>query len=447
MPHVDEAPRPKIAIQIPDDPGNGDDGRRRDINSFTLTADVRSLWDPFNFTIPNPDGKFTYMLRYELFPLQIWHSDPYVQNGVERIWYRGVITKTGQKVTDQGRVITFSGYDAGWYLSSHAPYHVRIRGAQIPDLCKKLIDPSWGVKYVFEGNFGKQLKQGRVDAETRKYLSEAKAASEAQAAQIAAATPPGARAPSRQEVATSIFARFKAMIPVIQTMPGETVADVLARYARLQGALMNMHPDGNLCFFKPNYDKPADYVFHCHEAGHPQAHLTNVYQPDYQRDGEAIVNDVSCIGTRIVGLTMPNTADPNEGKFVGRYINRNIAGPTALPGGAAGPVQTLSASPLRRHAFMDPDRLDKRQAAARARWRFDQGVYERETLTYIHQGHSQRRPDGTAIPFVENSMAEVHDSLADVNGLWYVARVMPVLPLDGGAYTVITLKPPRLLAA
>jgi prophage tail gpP-like protein len=96
---------------------------------------------------------------------------------------------------------------------------------------------------------------------------------------------------------------------------------------------------------------------------------------------------------------------------------------------------------------MDPDRLTGKQAKIRAQWRFDQSVYKRETLTYVHQGHSQRRPEGDAIPFVEGTMAEVHDSINGIDGKWYVARVMPVLPADAGSHTVITLKPPGLLAA
>lgn len=438
MARNEDAPRPKLAIQIPGDPGNGPEVRRRDINSFQLTADVRSLWDAWSFTIPNPDGQFNYMLKYELFPIQIWHADPKVQHGVERIWHRGVITRVSQKVTDQGTVLFFSGYDNGWYLSSHAPYWLRLRGISWGRLCQKLIDPSWNIKVVFEGNFSRQLRQGRLDAETRKYLAEAKVAAQAEAARVSN---------GRQDVALALFAKFKTMLPVIQVMPGETVGDVLSRYARLQRGLMNTHPDGNICIFQPDYKQQPSYTFHLHHAGHPQAHLTNVYQPEYQRDGESIWNDVSCIGTRIVGLTMPNTADPNEDKFVGRYINRNIAGPAALDGGAAGPVKSLYSSPLRRFAFMDPERLNREQARARARWRFDQGVYECETLTYIHQGHSQERPGGEAIPFSENTMAEVHDSVNGIDGKMYVARVQPMLPLDGGAYTILTLKPPELLGA
>lgn len=434
--------RPKIAIEIPGDP----QGRRRDINGFTLTADIQTLYDGWSFTIPNPDGHFNYMLGYELQPIRIWHSDPAVKGGEERPWYKGVIEKVEQKFTEQGTVLEFSGYDNGWYLTSHAPYWTRLRGLSWAELCRKMLDPSWGVGYVFEGNFAVQLKQGRADAETRAYLTQAKQAS----SQISQ---------GRSDVALALFAKFKAMLPVIQVMPGETVGDIITRYAKLAegpgkpGALVNMHPDGNLCIFRPDYNRRPDYVFHLHKDGHPEAHRTNVYQPRYLRDGGQIWNDVSCIGTRIVGLTMPNTADPNEDKFVGRYVNRFITkpiepfgdvGPNKESLRAAGPPQQ---APLRRFAFMDPDRLTGKQAKIRAQWRFDQGVYGRETLTYVHQGHSQRRPEGDAIPFVEGTMAEVHDSINGIDGKWYVARVMPVLPADAGSHTVITLKPPGLLAA
>ena len=424
---------PIIRVEINGDPM----GKRGDISSFMLTDDVRSLWDPWQFTMPNPDGSKNYLLKSEWVPIKIYHSDPAVQDGAERLWLRGIIAKVGQKESGQGHLLTFSGYDNGYYLSSHAPYFVRLR-VSWGTLARKMIDPSWGISLIFDGNFNSQIRQGRIDAQTSKYLKEAKA----EAMRLSQ---------GRADVGLSLFAQFKAPLPVIQTMPGQTVGDILTRYARLAnypdpGGLVNISADGNISIFQPDYTKKPDYVFHYHRPNDPLSKYNNVKQPEYQRDAEPLYNDVSCVGTRIVGFTMPNqTADPNEDKFAGRYADRKITSPVVSHGKLQGPG--LFPAPLRRFSFMDPDRLNKKQAYLRARWQFNQGVYARETLTYVHEGHSQIQPGGEAIPFVANTMAEVHDSVNDVEGNMYVARVQPYQDLNGGSYTVITIKPPNLLAA
>ena len=94
----------------------------------------------------------------------------------------------------------------------------------------------------------RQIRQGREDAEV-----------EAMRKQLALA----ARTSNRQEILIANNLKPRAPTPKIMVQPGETVGDILIRYAKLEAdpRFVNVTPDGDLCFYSPDYTTPPQYVY------------------------------------------------------------------------------------------------------------------------------------------------------------------------------------------
>lgn len=415
---------PTISIQIPTDP----EGRRKDINQFQLSGDVRQLADAWSFSIPNPEGRFNYLLKMRLYPITIWESDPEVKGGEDIQQLRGVIVNISQDTGEQGSILHLSGYDLGFLLSSGAPYWYNLKHREWADIAAALIDKSWlggGSIYTPLGQHGfrsisgielnTRLKAGRVDAEIAKFNQEVKDLQRLYA--------------GKQEILQSQTAHIKALMPKIQIQPGQTVSDVLTRYARLAARFVGVSALGDLMFFQPNYKQQPEYVFHWHFAA-DRSQWNNVESVNYTLDGEHIYNDIACVGSNIQPVLLPNKDDPNEGKFAGGYINLLAAG--------------LPTEPFRRRlSFADDERLNKRLAESRAKWRFQQGLYDGETWTAIVPGHSQN-----GVPFIEGMRAEIHDTKNGIDKVMFVSRVDRMQDVVGGTgtRTRIVCKPDGLLA-
>lgn len=413
---------PTISFEIPTDPN----GRRRDIVQFQLSEDIRQLYDAFSFSIPNPEGAFNYMLGYQQYPITIWESDPEVNEGEDIQQLRGVIVDVSQDTSKAGSVLHVSGYDLGWLLTSCAPYWYNLKGKQWPQLAVELVDKSWldpyGFRSVTDKNINTRVKGGRADAEAAKLNEEIKTLKRIYA--------------GREELVQALFTNVKALTPKIQIQPGETVGDVLTRYARLDARFVSVSALGDLQFWQPDYKQQPEYVFHWHWEKGDLAAMNNVEQVNYRRDGEPIYNDVSCVGSGIYPVLLPNKDDPNEGKFAGRigdYVGRNAAGATSTP-------QFFR----RRLSFADSERYTRQRAQTRAEWRFKQGLYDGETWTATVAGHSQN-----GIPFIAGRRAEIHDTKNGVNKVMLISRVDRSQDIVGGTGTMcrITCKPDGLLGA
>ncbi len=410
---------PTISIQIPGDT----EGRRKDINQFQLSGDIRQLADAWSFSIPNPEGRFNYLLGMSLSPITIWESDPEVKGGEDIQQLRGIIVDVSQDTGEQGSILHLSGYDLGFLLSSCAPYWYNLKGKQWSQIAAALIDKSWLGSYGFRALIGLNLNTkatlGGVDAEAAKLNQEVKDLKRLYA--------------GRQEIVQSLTTNVKALTPKIQIQPGETVGDVLVRYARLARRFVAVSALGDLMFFQPNYKQQPEYVFHWHYAGE-RANWNNVESVNYTRSGEPLYNDIACVGSNILPVLLPNKDDPNEGKFAGRHNDFKVPAP-----GAKTPQFFL-----RRLSFADTERYTKAMAETRARWRFDQGLYDGETWTAIVTGHSQN-----GIPFVEGTRAEIHDTKNGIDKVMFVSRVDRMQDVVGGTGTRsrIVCKPDGLLAA
>jgi len=101
---------------------------------------------------------------------------------------------------------------------------------------------------------------------------------------------------------------------------------------------------------------------------------------------------------------------------------------------------TINPLPYRYCAFADGERYEGSMAAQRALWKYQQGEFEAETLTYTVPGHSL-----AGVPYVAGTMAAVNDSRNGIFKKMYVSRVQRTQ--TEGTTATITLKPPGKLAA
>lgn len=379
---------PHIEVEIAGDP----EGRRRDVKNFSLRTDIQQLYDPFGFTIANPDGVFNYIVdaidEKHWVPIRIYHSDPFVNSGAPRLWARGVILRAQIHSGLGGSAITLSGYDLGWLLTSCAPFgkDSNLQGLSWPKLAQKLIDPSWlqpgagigslrgvneyGLRAIIGISTGRQIRQGRIDAQTAKLRAEVEELV--------------ARALNRAEILIANNMNFKAFTPKIMVQPSETVGDILIRYAKFDRRFVNVTPDGDLAFFRPDYSTAPQFVFNYNHDERASGR-NNVLDGNREVDGSQVYNLIECVGSLLYGLAIAERDNPLEGMTWG-FADR----------------RTKADFFLRRLTFADNERYDNDRCTDRARWRYAQGLYGSETVNLMVQGHSQN-----GIPFAENARSDI----------------------------------------
>lgn len=419
---------PTIEVEIAGDPA----GRRIDIKNFTLRDDIQSLYDPFSFTMVNPKGELNYILdavdtKHHV-PIRIYHRDPFVNGGEPRLWLRGVILNARAKSGMGGSTITLSGYDLGWLLTSCAPFgrDMNLQGLSWPRMCQKLIDPSWlvpgagigklsgsngfGLRSIIGISTSRQVRQGRINAETEAVRKEQALA---------------ARAANRTEITIANNLNTRAVMPKIMVQPGETVADILIRYAKLEQRFINVTPDGDLCFFFPDYTTPPQYAYN-YNWDDALAERNNVEDAARDVDGGQVSNLLECVSSKLYAMAIAETDNPMEGLETGFAKHYNLS----------------SDYFLRRLTFSDNERYDAARAKVRAEWRYKQGIYASETVTLTAQGHSQN-----GLAFASNGRANVRSDKLGVNRVMYQSAVEYHQSEQGQAInstTTITLKKDKL---
>lgn len=421
---------PKIWVEI----GGDKAGSRDDITRFQLVGDVRTLYDPFSFDIPNDRGQNTYLLGMRFHPIRIWHSDPAVANGLERPWFYGVIVTVSQRSSQTGgSVITIAGFDKGWWLTSNAPYWTNLRfetdevtAVTYESLLRKIIDVDWEFDAVLDRHIGSFLKLGQNELEVQQALRFI----DAKRALINQQT-------NRQEI-TLATTGFKQLLPQIQIEIGTTCGDLLMRYAVLEHNFVGVSPLGQLQIWSPDYKAKTQYSFHWHSPHSGRSSSNDIEEATYELSAETVYNVMTCCWTRIVGVdivtTAPNRQDKNEGKGEAHLPSSYLRQAPTYVNAAGRPVK-------RQLSFMDDNQFDQDKADRRVVWRYQQGIYEGDTLIYDTFGHSKG-----GVPYVENTMVEVDDSWNEVSGLRYLSRVELSQDIRG-TRARLHLKLPDLLAA
>lgn len=367
-----------------------DDKQFDRISNYSYDSDILQLGDPCAVTIPDPNSQYTVNIgdKFELFM-----ADPAVSGGEKIQKVTGLVTST-QRTTQEGggSIITVAAADLGWHLvNDDAPIWKRLRGRTYDGLFNLLVDSTWGFKGFRTGNDGNvKLKMGGS------YV--------------------------RAVATTGDLDRP----PILQIEPGEKPADKFIEYAKLINRLVNVSSDGWLQLFKPRYDTPVAYKFYNYKANNNSRTKNNVQRASLREDLSTRWTKSICVGTRVI----PNTEgvdpnDPNAQSFRGTFS------PDPRP---------LNFNRL--VAFADPDRLNRAQATARAKWKIQRGDFDSWTYEITVFGHSQ---DGRF--FEPDTMCEVHDEVLDIDGSYYVSAVRYNRDEASGTTTTLTIKKPNLLAA
>jgi prophage tail gpP-like protein len=375
-------------------------GREYLAREWVVTDDILTLGDPFSCTIPNidpitrADGALSGLIHLGD-PLEVFEADPNVGGGAKTRVLKGRVTAV-EHTSDitGGSVLMVTGADLGWHLNhTGARPFLNLRRATFDRLLAELKDPSWGIVGVrAENDTSRRLKLGRVQAVIN--------------AQPNVVDPP--------------------VIPKIQTEPGELIADILIRFAQRERLLVNVSPDGYLQFFRPRYDTEPLYRFEYHGSDRAARVRNNIERPRILESIDHVYTEVRCYSTTVLPPTVRNTADPNEGYFHGTY-------------------RSASALPFfRRLVFSDPEQLNQEKANARARWRFERGIFDAWLYESSVDGHSQRGGF-----FIADTMAEINDTFHKVQGRFYVSSVQRSFTLGprGGFSSRVTLHKPGVLAA
>lgn len=399
-------------------------GVQYEAREHSYQASVLRIADTFSVTLPAPEGRVlgadgsrvpmadvATMGQSVEFAL----SDPSVQGGARITKLRGVVTgRRMQADRDSGTVLQVTGADLGWWLSSCGQVFRNLRGVKwITWLQKNLgltVDATgavikdafgWGFQGVRAGNFvNRSLRLGRQVVQSD----------------------------FQQEIQPSIIE------PRFQIDVGQTLDSMMIQFAKLDHFLVNVSSDGFLQFFQPHYNQAPLYSFFHFPASDARHRQNNVIGPILEESADPLYTKIECWST-VVDTTDNDPFDPNAGRYRGRFPK-------------TGETTTLPAHRL--YTFTDTEQMGKDRVDARAKWQWQRGLFDSWTYTFETVGHSQN-----GIPFVEDTMCELHEAVYGLDGLFYVSQVEPVRKLarpgfdtsGAGTRCKVALKKPGLLAA
>lgn len=409
---------PRLEVTLGGRVYRGEDGPK----SWSLTASLTNLYDPFALEFDNAGGRHRELLQLNLHrwqPIVIKHCDPQVQGGMALPALQGVVTHIEQDTGDGPSTIRVSGYDLGKLLDSCGPAWKRVKGHTLKQLYDLLVDSSWLAPEgpSLTGDVGWGIK-GVTDLHRNRVLKL------------------GQRVTSREIVAQAYGQKTYSFMPPVQIEPGEVVFDTLSRYARIAtrdqtkklqaGLLMNVSADGYVQFFNPDdyVNDPAVYQFDYHL----DSRNCRIRNAKLVLDGEGLYSDYLCYGSVIRMVWKKDTRDPNAGKFYA---------PVSMPG-------YLGVN--RRLTFMDGEQYDRERAERRADWKRKQALYQEWALIYTIAGHSWPTPNGAWQPLVEGLNCEVNDSRNLVYGSYLIDTVTRQQS-DAGTTAQIIIRQKGLLGA
>lgn len=394
----------------------------RGSESFSVTSTLTGLSDGWTLDLPvtdtvNADIPGLNLQRFV--PIKLAHADPRVDDGKPVPFVMGVCTRVEHHCSDGASVLRLSGYDLGKLLDSCAKPWLRLRGLSLGAIIDKLLDPSWlarnrvdnwGIRGVTGLNRDRVLKLGqRVSF-------------------------------GRQAVQADVGKVYGQLMPPLQTEVGETVGDLINRYARLtgltssQGSFVNVSADGFVQVFNPDdyKDDPALYVFE----DHLDERNFRVKKSSLILDGEDLYGEYDCYGSVIAPpqqYAQDKITNPNAGRFFGQS-KQDVLG---APDGRI----------FRRHTFSDAEQYQQGFARVRADWRRRQSLYKETQIRLTVQGHSMPGPDGQWRPIVEGNIAELNSSRLRIQGRFMIEQVTKHQNASIGTEADVVLRKLGLLGA
>lgn len=209
----------------------------------------------------------------------------------------------------------------------------------------------------------------------------------------------------------------------IKIEPGETVLDVLLRFAAKEKLLIWIDPDGEGQIGRPNYTQSISYRLCLYAGSNPDRRHNNIRQQSVSESWRGRYSTVTVYGT--TGNTAANYGKSSRKKAIALDADIDPERPLII---TDGDVKTLQ------------------QAQDRANEEVARRKFEGTTLTYTASGHYGTLPDGTRNLFQADTLADVHDELSDHHGTYYMTRRQFRLDEDGPT-TELELHPKGLWLA
>ena len=407
---------------------------------------VLQIADPFSVTIPAPNGKVlgsdgrqVSMMEVAKMgsPVTISMKDPNVNGESPVLKLTGLVTKRSLQTTrDGGCVLAVAGADIGWYLGSCATVFKNLQGLLWPQflsrVCGLTVNATsnsnewsvvtggdqygWGFKGVRKDNtINSSMKGGGKGAKLAKQQKETKERNTA----IAVINEQnrlrriGELGRELTNIEISQIWTPTVPMPVYQTEVGETIDEMMVKFARFDFFLINVSADGWLQIFRPNYTDPPKYKFYRYLATDPRCSMNNIQNPVLDETAETLFTRAECWTTVVNPIIHPeavpaNVADINAGRYHGSYPLK----------GAASSEDFTYFPKHRLHTYTDQNQMSKARADTRSKWKFSKGVFDSWTYTFSTPGHSQ---DG--ISFVEDSLCEIHDEVYGIDGTYYISDI------------------------
>lgn len=392
--------------------------------TFEVQATLTNIYDGWTLRLPvGPQGMnedIPGLNVHRWIPITIQHSDPDVEGGAAVPMVMGVCTGVVHDTSSNASELTLTGFDIGKLLDSGAKPWIRLRGLDFGTLIQKLVDPSWlasnrsdgwgikGVTGLFRDRTTKLGKKPLLNNE----ISQGRADAVLSAGGVA----------------------FGSFIPPVQTEVGESICDVVSRYARLtgltsgRGSFVSASADGYIQAFNPDdYSKREPlYIFNDTNDGRNIRikHVRVTYS------GEDLYTEYDCYGSVVqppVILNPNKIIDPNFGRFFGQSLNKGYLG--------------TKQDPLtRRITFSDPEQYEKGFARVRAAWRQKQSLYNELSIGLTIQGHSMPGPDGKWRPIVEGNIAEFNSTRHRISDKFMIEQVIKRQNATVGTESEITLR-------
>lgn len=415
-----EADSPRIHVSFLGREFSGRNGAE----TFEVTSTLTNIFDGWTLNLPiGPQGileDVPGMNVHRWVPVKLAHADPRVDNGKPVPMLMGVCTRLEHHTSDGASVLQLRGYDLGKLLDSCARPWIRLRGLTLGAIIDKLLDPTWlaknrtdnwGIQGVTALNRDRSLKLGqRVSL-------------------------------GRQQAQIDVGKAYGQRMPPLQTEVGETVYDIVSRFARLtgltasQGSFVNCSADGWVQVFNPDdyKDDSPVYVFEDHN----DSRNFRVKRSSLLLDGEDLYTEYDCYGSVIAPpqqYAQDQITNPNAGRFFGQDTSPGLLGPKDNP-------------IFRRLAFSDPEQYKQGFAQVRATWRLKQSLYHEWGVRLTIQGHSMPGPDGKWRPIVEGNVAELNSTRLRQYGRYMVEQVVKRQNAHVGTECDVVLRKLGLLGA
>jgi len=400
---LDSASGPAAFVEI--------DGREYQAKDFAWESNIMVLADQWSVTVPCPNGKALgtdgqWVPAHEAFKegarVKFYVRDPDVRGNVLLCKLVGrLVTIDDSEDPQGGYVVRLSGYDLGWHLTTgHGRVFTNLRGVKWQTFLQTnvLNDAfGWGFAGIRPNNIlNKNFRLGR-------------------AAIVAAQSP-----------------TIGAVQPRFQIDVGQSLGPLLIEFAKREKYLLNVSADGYLQFFKPDYTQETLYSFsHRLRSDELGSEFNNVRGAKLRRSADDLYTRVECWSTVTRPPAISDSEDPNEGRYHGTY-------------------QDLGTLPFfRAFTFSDGEQIGQAKVDARAKWRWQRGIFDSWEYTFTVKGISQN-----GVPYEPDTMCEIVDEVRGLNGRYYISSVrysrkLAKAGLDGQAGTTcqITIKKPGFLGA